>query len=362
MKQDHYADVGLFPGKSTALGVLGFILFLVSLPLYLPEYNFYLLNLMIVHVIIVVGLNILAGGTGQISLGHAGFFAIGAYGTVLLMQKLGIPFIPALVLAGFIAAFFGFVVGLPALKLEGPYLSIATLAFGLAITHIIGHVDIFGGRTGIQAPPLDLGIPQWGLSYVLSSDVQKYWLFLVVALLMAAGARNIMKTRVGRSFKAIRDSNVAAGVMGINLPAYKTLAFAVSAFYAGIAGGLFGFVLGFFNPEPFNLVLSITFLIMAVVGGLSSIAGSVAGAALITYLQFSLLKNIDEIPYFGTLLTSISERWFTDEGLHNIDSIVLGIIMVIIIIFEPSGLYGVWLRIKGYVQKTPRDTHKAGEV
>ncbi|MBP1748030.1 MAG: inner-rane translocator, partial [Deltaproteobacteria bacterium] len=214
-----------------------------SIPLYLPEYIFYLLNLMLVHAIIVVGYNILAGNTGQISLGHAGFFAIGAYGTTLLIEKLGIPFIPALVLSGFIAAFFGFIVGLPALKLEGPYLSIATLAFGLAIMHVIGHVEMFGGRTGIETPPLDLGIPQWGLGCVLSSDTQKYWLFLIVAILMVVGARNIMKTRVGRSFSAIRDSTIAAEVTGINLLAYKTLAFAVSAFYAGIAGGLFGFVL-----------------------------------------------------------------------------------------------------------------------
>ena len=217
MKRDYYNDVRLFPNRSTAFWSLGLVLILLSLPLYLPAYSFYLLNLMIVHVILVVGYNILAGNTGQISLGHAGFFAIGAYGTTLLMQELGIPFIPALILAAFIAAFFGFILGLPALKLDGPYLSIATLAFGLAIMHIIGHVEMFGGRTGIQTPPLDLGIPQWGISCILSSDTQKYYLFLTVAVLMVAGARNIMGTRVGRSFKAIRDSSIAAEVMGINL-------------------------------------------------------------------------------------------------------------------------------------------------
>ena len=167
MNRDLYADVRLFPNKGAAFSSLGFILLLLSFPLYLPDYNFYLLNLMIVHAILVVGYNMLAGNTGQISLGHAGFFAIGAYGTTLLMQELGIPFIPALILAAFIAAFFGFIVGLPALKLDGPYLSIATLAFGLAIMHIIGHVEMFGGRTGIETPPLDLGIPQWGISYIL---------------------------------------------------------------------------------------------------------------------------------------------------------------------------------------------------
>ena len=138
---------------------------------------------------------------------------------------------------------------------------------------------------------------------------------------------------------------------------YKTLAFAVSAFYAGIAGGLFGFVLGFFNPEPFNLILSITFLIMAVVGGLGSISGSIAGAVLVTYLQFSLLKNIDEVPYLGGFLVAISERWFTVSGIHNVNSIILGLILIAIIIFEPSGLHGIWLRIKGYRKKV-----KTGEA
>jgi branched-chain amino acid transport system permease protein len=352
MKRDHYADVRIFPHIRTAFYALGFIGLLISLPLYVPAYHFYVLNLIIVYAILVIGYNILAGNTGQVSLGHAGFFAIGAYGTTLLMQKLGIPFIPALILAAFIAAFFGFLVGLPALKLEGPYLSIATLAFGLAIMHIIGHAEMFGGRTGIETPPLDLGIPKWGMSYILSSDRQKYYLFLIIALFMGAGARNIMITRVGRSFEAIRDSSIAAEVIGINLLVYKTLAFAVSAFYAGIAGGLFGFVLGFFNPEPFDLILSITFLIMAIVGGLGSIGGSVAGAALVTYLQFDLLKNIDEVPYLGTFLVAISERWFTVSGLHNVNSIILGLILIAIIIFEPSGLYGIWLRIKSRIEKT----------
>ncbi len=171
------------------------------------------------------------------------------------MQELGIPLLLALILAAFIAAFFGFIVGLPALKLDGPYLSIATLAFGLAIMHIIGHVEVFGGRTGIQTPVLDLGIPQWGISRILSSDTQKYYLFLTVAVLMIAGARNFMGTRIGRSFEAIRDSSIAAEVMGINLLVYKTLAFAVSAFYAGIAGGLFGFVLPLLSKLPQSLMV-----------------------------------------------------------------------------------------------------------
>jgi branched-chain amino acid transport system permease protein len=353
MKRDYYEDIQLFKSRVVLFWSAAFLVFLLTLPLYLPQYHFYLLNLILVHVILAVGLNILVGYTGQISLGHAGFFAIGAYGTALLILKLQLPFLLALPLAGFIAAFFGFILGLPALRLEGPYLSIATLGFGLTVLQIIGHLDFFGGRTGIQAPPLDLGIPQAGFSLILTTDMGKYYLILIVTVLLVIAARNLMKTRVGRAFVAIRDSDIAAEVIGVNLTTYKTLSFAISAFYAGIAGGLFGFVLGFFNPEPFNLILSIIFLVMIVVGGLGSIAGAVMGAVLITWLQFSFLKNVKEMPYIGDFLVAISNRWLTVVGLENFASIILGLIMIGIIIFEPLGMYGVWLRIKKYWRTWP---------
>jgi branched-chain amino acid transport system permease protein len=353
MKRDYYEDIRLFESRVVLFWTAAFLLFLFTLPLYLPPYHFYLLNLIMVHVILAVGLNILVGYTGQISLGHAGFFAIGAYGTALLILKLQLPFLLALPLAGFIAAFFGFILGLPALRLEGPYLSIATLGFGLTVLQIIGHLDFFGGRTGIQAPALELGIPQAGFSLILETDTGKYYLILIVSALLVTAARNIMKTRVGRAFVAIRDSNIAAEVIGVNLTIYKTLSFAISAFYAGIAGGLFGFVLGFFNPEPFNLILSIIFLVMIVVGGLGSILGAILGATLITWLQFSFLKNVKEMPFVGNFLVDISNRWFTVVGLENFGSIILGLIMIGIIIFEPLGMYGLWLRIKRYWRTWP---------
>lgn len=348
MKRDYYEDVQLFESNVVLFWSVLLLAFLFTLPLYAPPYRFYLFNLIMVHVILAVGLNVLVGYTGQISLGHAGFFAIGAYGTTLLMTKLGLPFIVALPLAGFISAAFGFILGLPSLRLEGPYLSIATLGFGLTVTHIIGHWDFFGGRLGLQVPPLDLGA-----GFILKTDIQKYYLILVITIFLVLSARNLMKTRVGRAFVAIRDSDIAAEVIGVNLLIYKTLSFAVSAFYAGIAGGLFGFVLGFFNPEPFNLILSIVFLVMIVVGGLGSIAGAIMGATLITVLQYSLLKNIQEVPYLGPFLVDISTRWFTVIGLENINSIVLGLIMIGIVIFEPLGMFGIWLRIKKYWRTWP---------
>ncbi len=353
MKRDYYEDIELFSSGTILFWSVAFLLLLFTLPIYIPSYYIYLINIILVHVILAVGLNILVGFTGQISLGHAGFFAIGAYATALLITHLHLPFFIALILAGLTAAFFGFIIGLPALRLEGPYLAIATLGFGLSIMHVIGTWDIFGGRMGIHTPPLDLGIPEVGISFVLKSDVSIYYLILVITIIMVIGARNLMKTRVGRAFVAIRDDDIAAEVMGVNLTIYKTMSFAVSAFYAGIAGGLFGFVLSFFDPFAFNLILSIIFLVMVVVGGLGSVLGAIMGATLITYLQYDLLKNIGEMPYLGDFLVSVSRKWFTVIGLENFGSIALGMIMLGIVIFEPLGMFGIWIRIKKYWKTWP---------
>lgn len=353
MKRDYYEDIELFSSGTILFWTIALLAALIIVPLFLSSYYVYLFNLMLVHVILAVGLNILVGSTGQIALGHAGFFAIGAYMTVLLMTKLQIPFFAALLAAAFVAAFFGFILGLPALRLEGPYLAIATLAFGLAIMHVIGHTQIFGGRQGMLAPPMNIGIPQLGWNWVLRTELSKYYLILGITVTMVLFAINILKTRAGRAFVAIRDSEIAAEVIGINLTMYKTLAFALSAFYAGIAGGLFAFVLGFFDPFTFHLILSIVFLVMVVVGGLGSVMGSIAGATLITYLMYDLFKNVDEVPVIGGLLLSFSRKWLTISGMDNFNLIALGLVMIGIIIFEPLGIFGAWIRIKKYWKTWP---------
>ncbi len=353
MKRSYYEDIELFKSGTILFWSIIFLLALFTFPLYTSDYSIYLMSLIMVYVIVSVGLNILVGSTGQISLGHAGFFAIGAYATVLLMTHLQVPFFVAIIAAAFIAAFFGFILGLPALRLEGPYLTIATLAFGLAIMHVIGHTEIFGGRQGLIAPELDLGIKQLGLNFVISTVTQKYYLVLGFTIVMVLFAINILKTKPGRAFVAIRDSDIAAEVIGINLTIYKTLSFAVSAFYAGIAGGLFAFVLGFFDPFTFNLILSIIFIVMIVVGGLGSVMGSISGAALITYLMYDLFKNVDEAPFIGPLFLSFSERWMTITGMDNFNYIALGLVMIGIMLFEPLGLFGAWIRIKKYWKTWP---------
>jgi len=251
-----------------------------------------------------------------------------------------------LIAGGLVSAAFGFILGLPALRLEGPYLAIATLGFGLTITQILGRIDYFGGHMGLQAPPLDV----FGLD--IATDAGRYGLIMPICVFMAWAMRNLVKTRVGRAFVAIRDSDIAAQCIGVNLTYYKTLAFAVSAFYTGIAGGLMAFVLGFINPHTFNIMISILFLAMVVVGGLGSILGSIMGAVLISWLQIEL-SRITEMPLVGPLLEQVSQSVFTISGLPNVQYVVFGLIMVGIIVFEPLGLYGIWIRTKVYWRTWP---------
>jgi branched-chain amino acid transport system permease protein len=249
-------------------------------------------------------------------------------------------------LAGLAAAFFGFLLGLPALRLEGPYLAIATLGFGLTVTQIIGRWSLFGGRQGLHAPPLTIG------PLHLKGDADFYWLVVPLTIFLTMAARNLTKTKVGRAFVAIRDSDIAAETMGVHITYYKTLAFAVSAFYTGIGGGLYAFSLGFIEPQIFNLMLSIIFLAMVVVGGLGSMFGSIAGAVLLALLNLKLAA-VQNLPIIGSLLLKISGQWFSVSGLPNVQFIVYGLILVLIIVFEPLGLYGFWLRTKIYWKTWP---------
>jgi branched-chain amino acid transport system permease protein len=346
MKRDYYEDIRLLDSGPQVFWMLALLASLTAFPFLAGSYHIYTVNLMAINVIVALGLNLLVGYTGQISLGHAGFFAIGAYATLALMQHLGLPFIVALPLAGFISAGFGFLLGLPALRLEGPYLAIATLGFGLTITQILGRLHFLGGHMGLQSPPLSI----FGLG--ITSDAGRYAVIMPICVLLAWGLRNLGKTRVGRAFVAIRDSDIAAECIGVNLTYYKTLAFAISAFYTGIGGGLMAFVLGFISPQTFNIMVSIMFLAMVVVGGLGSVLGSVMGAVLITWLQQELAR-IGELPVLGSLLTDLSQQVFTVSGLPNVQYVVFGLIMVLIIIYEPLGLYGFWIRSKIYWRTWP---------
>lgn len=346
MKRNYYEDVQLFSSGVVVFWFAVLIGCLYLFPQIVDNYYIYAANYIAINIIVVAGLNLLVGFTGQISLGHAGFFAIGAYGTVVFMTKAGFPFLLALPCSALIAAGFGFLLGLPALRLEGPYLAIATLGFGLTITRVIGRMDIFGGREGIHAPDIVIG------PWVLDTDKEFYYLLITITIILLVLMRNLIKTRVGRAFIAIRDADIAAQTMGVNILLYKTLAFAVSAFYAGIAGGLYAFVLKFIEPEIFTLMMSILFLAMVVVGGIGSMMGAITGAVLLCWLDLKL-RNILDLPYVGQWLEHLSSQWFSITGVSNIQYIVFGGIMIGIMLFEPLGLYGIWIRTKKYWRTWP---------
>lgn len=345
LKTNYFEDLRLFDSRVQIFWTVVLMVGLFALPFMVKSYYLTIVNLMAINVIVALGLNLLVGNTGQISLGHAGFVAIGAYTTVFLL-KFGVPIVFAMLVAGLVAALFGALLGIPSLELEGPYLAIATLAFGIAVTIIIGRLDMLGGRMGVNVPRLNL---KWtGLKY----DFSLYYFIIIVAILAVIITRNILKSRIGRAFQSIRDSDIAASAIGVNLTKYKIYSFAVSAAYAGVAGSLWALYLGFINPTLFTFILSITFLAIVVLGGLGFVAGSVMGAVMMTFLNLQL-ENVVDIPILGSLLLKFSEVFMMPDAVSNVSWVFTGLILILVIIFEPLGLYGIWLRIKIYWKRWP---------
>ena len=345
LKRAYFEDIKLFSTTSSLIWTIVLIGFLAFLPFLVKTYYLTIFNLIALNIVVALGLNILVGNTGQISLGHAGFVAIGAYAAAFLIQ-LGVPFVLVVLIAGIIAAGIGAILGIPALRLEGPYLAIATLGFGLTITILIGRITVFGGRMGMSVQKINLG---WtGLKY----DISLYYVFMIITLFMILLAINILKSRKGRAFQAVRDSDIAASVIGINVANYKTLSFAISAFFAGVAGCMWAFYLQFVTPSTFTLMMSVMFLATVVVGGLGSVTGSILGGIVMTYLSLQLDKVVD-VPLLGDLIKSFSNTFMNPSGITNIKWVLTGMILILVVIFEPLGLNGIWLRIKRYWRLWP---------
>jgi len=279
-------------------------------PLVAPKYLVFLGTLVAVNAVVAIGLNLLSGYTNQLSFGHAGFLAIGAYVAALLTLR--VPALPVpltLLAAGLATALVGLALGIPCLRLEGLYLAMATLAFGFVVTEAITNLDwLTRGNDGLRVPLARLG------PWTLATDAARYYLAVAVAAAMILAALNVAATRTGRAFLAIRTSEIAAQASGINAAAYKTIAFVLSAFYTGVAGGLFAFVVGFLSPDAFDVFLSVDFLVMIILGGLGSVLGSVAGAAIVTVLNDSL------------------------AGFQAFRPLIFGAIMIICMLFMPGGL------------------------
>jgi len=294
--------------RRTALGLAAVAA--LGWPLVAPRYLVFLGTLVAVNAVVAIGLNLLSGYTNQLSFGHAGFLAIGAYVAALLtLQVPALPVPLTLLAAGLATALVGLALGIPCLRLEGLYLAMATLAFGFVVTEAITNLDaLTRGNDGLRVPLARLG------PWTLATDAARYYLAVAVAAAMILAALNVAATRTGRAFLAIRTSEIAAQASGINAAAYKTIAFVLSAFYTGVAGGLFAFVVGFLSPDAFDVFLSVDFLVMIILGGLGSVLGSVAGAAIVTVLNDSL------------------------AGFQALRPLIFGAIMIICMLFMPGGL------------------------
>ena len=253
-----------------------------ALPLLVSNYRVFQFTLVLVYAIALLGLNLLTGYNGQISLGHGAFYAIGAYCAAILMDKFGVPYWATLPAAGAVCLAVGFLFGLPALRLEGLYLALATFALGVSMPQLLKYHHLEKWTGGVQGIVIVKPNPPFGLP--LSADQWLYYFTLAVMILMFVLAWNLLRGRVGRALIAIRDHHTAAEAMGVNPALYKSLTFGVSAMYTGIAGALGAIAVQFVAPDSFNIFLSITFLVGIVIGGLASIPGAIYGALFIQFV------------------------------------------------------------------------------
>jgi branched-chain amino acid transport system permease protein len=294
--------------------VLAGIAALAVAPLFLSHYGYFILCTTMVYALVALSLNVLIGVAGQISIGHAGFWALGAYTAAVAMQKFGVPFVLALVLAGAVAAAFGALVALPALRVSGHYLAIATLAFALVVQQVLFEWEsVTGGRQGLAVPRPSLGVE-------LATDFSYYYLLLALFLFCAWMVRNLRRSFTGRSLMALKQSPVAAQCAGIARARHIIFAFAVSAFLTGVSGALYGSLIGRLSTETFSLSASLSFLTMAVIGGLGSEVGALLGAAFLALAPEVLRQFKDaEMVIYGVILVLCMQ--FLPNGLVSLGSL-----------------------------------------
>jgi branched-chain amino acid transport system permease protein len=292
------------------------LLILVGMPLGLGNYGYYILAIIMIYAMVALGLNVLIGMGGQISIGHAGFWALGAYASALSVIKLGLPFLLGVAVGGAVAAAFGALVALPALRVQGHYLAIATLGFALVVQQVLFEWEwLTGGRQGLFVPRPSL----FGVE--LASDFGYYYLLLALFLLLAWMTGNFAKSHTGRSLMALKMSSIAAECCGIPRPKHIIIAFAVSAFFTGVSGALYAHLLGHLSTETFSLAASLSFLTMAVIGGLNSRAGALLGG---TYLALApeVLREFKDAQMVIYGVTLVMFMQFLPGGLISLPNVV----------------------------------------
>jgi len=343
-KTTYAADMALFPLPITKVAVaFWLVLFTVIAPLTLHDYYLSIINLVLIAVVGALGLNILVGYTGQISVGHAAFMSVGAYTAANLVVHFGLPFWITLPAGGLMAAIIGAIVGIPSLRIKGLYLAIATLAGQLIIEWVINHTPAISGGAQASIPvprPTAFGIE-------LKTQGQLYFFLLFFAVLAIVATFNIVRSRIGRAFVAIRDQDIAAEIIGINIYRYKLLAFAISSFYAGVCGVLYTYYLGIANYEQFQIVVSIDYLAMIIIGGLGSVLGSVLGAAFVTMLPIVIRWIMES---FGTLFFSAADL---PAVISSLRLIIFGALIIVFLVLEPEGLNRLWRNIRNYFRTWP---------
>jgi branched-chain amino acid transport system permease protein len=315
---------------------------LLVLPYVLDRYWLGIANTILIAVIGAVGLNILVGFTGQISLGQGGFLAVGAYTSAILSNRAGLPVVLSIVIAVLLTAAIGAFFGLPALRLKGLYLAIATLASQEIIMFIVRRWNwLTEGQGFIEVERLS--IFGWAIKRQ-TFEVQWYWLLLAISIAVVVVARNLFRTALGRSFMAVRDQDIAAAAIGVNVTRAKVTAFAVSSGFVGLAGALTAHYTETVTWERFTLDVSILYLAMIIVGGLGSIAGAVYGAIFIGLLPALLTEAVD--------ILSSSMPALTDQ-LPALRNAVFGIAIIVFLLVEPRGLDRIWTRLKDYIRFWP---------
>ena len=333
-KTDYAQDIRLAKHGGHVFWYSLLMVFLLAAPWLIAEYWLAQLTFILIYAIAGLGLMLLAGFTGQFSIGHAAFLGVGAY-TQAVFTNMGLPFPFALALAGMLSAAVGVVVGLPALRVKGIYLGIATIAFAFIVEEVFARWEsVTGGNSGIHIKAPNL------FGWELSSGEEFYFLCLVVTVTVTLGILNLLRSSTGRAFVAIRDSEISAQSMGIHLARYKTLSFAISAALAGIAGALYAHKLQFISPDQFNIIQSIDLLLMVVVGGLGSVHGAFLGAIFLIAMPQLIAMTKDYLP------AVIGQA----PGLQ---SLVYGAVLIAFVLGEPLGLYGRWFKIRTYLQTFP---------
>ena len=343
-KTSYASDMALYPlpiARGTVIALL--VLFVVIVPLVLGEYYLSIINLVLISIVGALGLNILVGYTGQISIGHAAFMSVGAYTAANLAVRAGLPFWITLPAGGLMAAIVGAVVGIPSLRIKGLYLAIATLAGQLIIEWIINHVPWISGGTqaSIQVPRPSL------FGFEMKTQGELYFFLLFFALIAIVAALNLVRSRIGRAFVAIRDQDIAAEIIGIDIFRYKLIAFAISSFYAGVCGVLYTYYFGIANYEQFQLGVSIEYLAMIIIGGLGSVLGSILGAAFVALLPLVI----------RTVMESVGGFFFAANEMATVVSsmrlVIFGALIIVFLVLEPEGLNRLWRNIRNYFRVWP---------